>query len=251
MPETFTPVALANDTGQKLNAGYFNRLETNLETFDDRIAAVELGVLTPVPVGYSATLVINASLGGLFRCTATGNLVIADIQNGVDGQEIVVDILASGADRTITYGGTSTTVTVGQTWSGRFRYTSASNTWRYTADSSSGSSASSALVHTLSSSGTALTLDAAALAGYIKLITLTANCTFTFTGAVVGQAASLELVLIQDTTGGRTVVWPSSVRWSGGAPTLSTTASAVDRIVLTSYNGGGIWYGDLIGKTYA
>ena len=66
-----------------------------------------------------------------------------------------------------------------------------------------------------------------------------------------GRATTLELVLTQDATGGRTATWPGSVRWSGGAPTLTTTANAVNRLVFVSYNGGTTWYGDAIGVGYA
>jgi hypothetical protein len=101
-----------------------------------------------------------------------------------------------------------------------------------------------AQVHAVGNSGTALTLDASSTSGYIKTVTLTGNCTFTFTGATSGQAARLELVLTQDGTGSRTVTWPGSVQWASGvAPVLKTAAGAVDRFVLTSYNGGTTWFG--------
>jgi hypothetical protein len=79
-------------------------------------------------------------------------------------------------------------------------------------------------VHAVGNSGAALTIDASSSSGWVKTITLTANCTFTLTGAVAGRATTLELVLTQDATGSRAVTWPASVRWSGGAPTLSTAA---------------------------
>lgn len=106
-------------------------------------------------------------------------------------------------------------------------------------------------VHAVGNSGTALTLDVSTAAGWVKTVTLTGNCTFTFTGASAGRVATLELVLVQDATGGRAVTWPASVKWSGGAPTLTTTAAAVNRLVFTSYDGGTTWYGDLIGAGYA
>lgn len=105
-------------------------------------------------------------------------------------------------------------------------------------------------VHTVGNSTSALTLDPTAT-GPVKLITLNANCTITLTGATSGKASTLELVLTQDGTGSRTITWPAAVKWSGGAPTLSTAAAAIDRIVLTSYNGGTTWFGDLIGRAYA
>lgn len=107
-------------------------------------------------------------------------------------------------------------------------------------------------VHAVGNSGTTLTLDAASSSGYIKTITLTGNCTFTLTGASAGRAATLELVLTQDVTGGRSITWPSSVKWSNAAiPTISTAAASVSRVILTSYNGGTTWYGDLVGVAYA
>jgi hypothetical protein len=61
--------------------------------------------------------------------------------------------------------------------------------------------------------------------------TLGGNRTFTFTSVTLGQ--SLKLRLIQDGTGSRTITWPSGIYWPGGvAPTLTTTASRWDVIVL-------------------
>lgn len=105
-------------------------------------------------------------------------------------------------------------------------------------------------VHAVGNSGAALTLSASTT-GAVKTVTLNANCTFTLSGATSGVVAYLELVLTQDSGGSRTVTWPASVKWPGGAPTLSTAAFAVDRVVLTSYNGGTTWFGDLVGKAYA
>ena len=104
-------------------------------------------------------------------------------------------------------------------------------------------------VHTVGNSGSALTLDAASPSGAIKLITLTANCALTLAGATSGTVATLELVITMGGSGGYTITWPS-VKWSGGAPAISTAVGAVDRIVLTSYNGS-TWYGDLVGRGYA
>lgn len=49
------------------------------------------------------------------------------------------------------------------------------------------------------------------------------------TNPVVGQSGSIFIV--QDATGSRTLSWGSNWDWSNGiAPTLTTTASAVDRV---------------------
>lgn len=68
--------------------------------------------------------------------------------------------------------------------------------------------------------------------GQKQRATLTGNITtLNITAPSVGGAGNFMLKLIQDGTGGRTVTWPASVRWSGGtAPTLSTGAGAIDLI---------------------
>lgn len=109
-----------------------------------------------------------------------------------------------------------------------------------------------AAVHTVGNSSTSLAIDAASTSGWVKTITMTGNCTFTITGAVSGRVTTLELYLTQDGTGGRTATWPASVKWDGGtAPTLSTTAAAVDCIVLRTVNNGTTWLGNMAGKGYA
>lgn len=106
----------------------------------------------------------------------------------------------------------------------------------------------SVLVHSVGNSGSSLTITANT-SGCAKLITLNSNCTFALAGAVASEKCELELVLTQDGTGGRSVTWPGSVSWAGGAePSLSVAAGAVDRVVLTSYDGGTNWYGYLVGS---
>lgn len=101
-------------------------------------------------------------------------------------------------------------------------------------------------VVTHAASGAARQLDFGG--GNVFVVTLTANCTFTFTGAPASGEASILLVLVQDATGNRTVTWPGSVVWaSGTAPTLSTTANDVDFIVLESWDAGTTWYGFPVG----
>lgn len=69
---------------------------------------------------------------------------------------------------------------------------------------------------------------------------LSTSCNFTVTlggnrtmanptNAVAGQSGSIFIV--QDATGSRTLSWGSNWDWAGGtAPTLTTTANAVDRV---------------------
>lgn len=75
--------------------------------------------------------------------------------------------------------------------------------------------------------------------------TLTGNVTFSFTNPSSSPAGnSFVLVIVQDATGGRTVTWPASVLWdSGTAPTISSSANAVDLFTFISPDGGTTWYG--------
>lgn len=78
---------------------------------------------TPQTITYATTITPNAASGSLFRCTATGNLTLNDPTGGVNGQAVTVEILASGADRTLNFEGgvTAVTITSGQWWSGTLR----------------------------------------------------------------------------------------------------------------------------------
>lgn len=75
--------------------------------------------------------------------------------------------------------------------------------------------------------------------GNIADITLTASTTFTFGGHVVG---TYIIKLTQGGSGGYTVTWPASVKWSGGtAPTLTTTVGKTD--IVTLFHDGTNFYG--------
>jgi hypothetical protein len=92
---------------------------------------------------------------------------------------------------------------------------------------------------------TAYTIDLAG--GSVQILTLTGNCTFTFPTATAGQ--SFILLLKQDGTGGRTVTWPAAVKWPGGtAPTITSTASKMDKFVFTAADSN--WYGSVAGQNY-
>jgi len=73
-------------------------------------------------------------------------------------------------------------------------------------------------------------------------LTLTDNCSLSFTDPA--GPCNLILKLVQDGTGGRTVTWPTSVKWPDGgtAPTLSSSANAVD--IITFYFDGTNYYGN-------
>ena len=82
-------------------------------------------------------------------------------------------------------------------------------------------------------SGTALTINWNN--GNYQKVTLTGNCTFTFTNPLAGARYVLEL--LQDATGSRTITLPAAAKHpAGSAPTLTTTAGRVDLLFL-DYNG--------------
>ncbi len=85
--------------------------------------------------------------------------------------------------------------------------------------------------------------------GNVFNITLTANCTFTFTNPpTAGKAGTLFLTLKQDTVGSRTATWPITVLWAGGiAPTLATAPSVgSDFLQFNTLDGGATWYGEKV-----
>lgn len=87
--------------------------------------------------------------------------------------------------------------------------------------------------YSIGNSGTSKTIDWSN--GNRQYITMTGNCTFTFTAP--SNVTTIALRLVQDGTGSRTVTWPATVKWpSGTTPTLTTTASAVD-LINCYYNG--------------
>lgn len=97
----------------------------------------------------------------------------------------------------------------------------------------------------------ALTLNLAN--GNVFTVAHNANITtLTLSGATSGRMCSLSLRLTQDGTGGRTITWPASVDWpSATAPTLTTTANAVNWIELWTVDGGTTWFGALSGAGFA
>lgn len=82
----------------------------------------------------------------------------------------------------------------------------------------------------------------------VQKLTLSANCTISFSNPNEGGFYFLELR--QDGTGGRTVTWPANVKWAGGtAPTLTTTANRTD--LITFYFDGSYYCGVVSGQNFA
>lgn len=104
---------------------------------------------------------------------------------------------------------------------------------------------------TNATSGATATLDLEN--GNVFDVTLTANCTFTFSNPpATGKAGSFTLILRQDGTGSRTATWPAAVKWQEGlAPEISTAASAIDVMTFFTRDAGTTWFGFLAGQGMA
>lgn len=82
--------------------------------------------------------------------------------------------------------------------------------------------------------------------------TLTENTTIAFSNVPADNATSITIVFTQDGTGGRTVSWPASVEWAGGsAPTITSSANAVDVVTLMTPDQGTTWYGFTAGQDFS
>jgi hypothetical protein len=101
------------------------------------------------------------------------------------------------------------------------------------------------------SSGT-LTLDLET--GSVFEVILTQNVTSVVLAhpPAAGRAGSCSIILRQDATGGRTLSWPTSIKWAGGAPPpITTAAGAVDVFGLITRDGGQNWFGFPAGQNFS
>jgi hypothetical protein len=96
----------------------------------------------------------------------------------------------------------------------------------------------------LSISGAASTVNLSE--GNFATLTLTDDVTFTFNTGIQTGGVGFSLLTTQDGVGNRSIVWPVTVNWPGGnAPSITTTANAVDLFVFFSPDNGANWYGNL------
>lgn len=58
----------------------------------------------PVAVPYAASMTLNATAGNNLITTATGNITLNEPTGGVDGQLLTLRVIASGAQRVVTFG---------------------------------------------------------------------------------------------------------------------------------------------------
>jgi hypothetical protein len=98
----------------------------------------------------------------------------------------------------------------------------------------------------LGNTGAATTINLAA--GTVFTATLTDNCTFTFANpnGTASTGSSFTLILTNDATPSRSIVWPGSVAFSDGAvPARTTAASAKDIWFFFTPDGGSVYYGSI------
>ena len=101
-------------------------------------------------------------------------------------------------------------------------------------------------VNNIGNTGTAATIDLSN--GNFVTATLTGNCTFTFTTGLSSGAIAFTLLLTNDATPtpGRSIVWPTSVKWPNATvPTRTTTANRTDAYTFFTYDNGTTWWGNL------
>lgn len=106
----------------------------------------------------------------------------------------------------------------------------------------------------IGNSGAAFTV--ALSAANVQQVTLTAATTATFNnaGPITMDSVhqySFQLNVLQDATGSRTVVWPASVTWLTGNPSVNPTASALTIFSFYTDNAGTTWYGQQITQAAA
>jgi hypothetical protein len=98
----------------------------------------------------------------------------------------------------------------------------------------------------LGNTGAATTINLAA--GTVFTATLTDNCTFTFANpnGTASTGSSFTLILTNDATPSRSIVWPGTVQYSDGTvPARTTAATAKDIWFFFTPDGGSVYYGSI------
>ena len=98
----------------------------------------------------------------------------------------------------------------------------------------------------LGNTGAATTINLAA--GTVFTATLTDNCTFTFANpnGTASTGSSFTLILTNDATPSRSIVWPATVQYSDGTvPARTETATAKDIWFFFTPDGGSVYYGSI------
>ena len=78
----------------------------------------------------------------------------------------------------------------------------------------------------------------------------TGNITFTFANARDSGKLTTFVVIVAMGATARTITWPASVRWPGGATPALSGANLTDMFAFFSRDGGTTWFGSQVGKAW-
>ncbi len=102
-------------------------------------------------------------------------------------------------------------------------------------------------VNVVPASGGAQTVGAVSA----DIVTLTADCTFTFTSPPASTNKEFSLFTTQDATGGHAHLFPAAVKWSAGVqPLANTSPTKTAWWKFNSHDGGTTWYGLLMDDSF-
>ena len=238
MPETFSPIIWRNDQTPAINENNLNRLEVGVDAIDVRAAALERGITAPVTVPYATSITLNATQGALFRCTATGDLTLDDIVGGTNGQAIVLEVVASGAQRTLHFTGSTDSIDIaaGQRWIGTFRHDSGANTWTLTDGLGGGSSSSGNSLNILAPQTIAWAATITPNAALGALFRIVAVGDLTLNAPINGTDGQTVIVEVTASGGTRKVTFPS------GWPPVRIPTGGKWRGIFTYSTGNDTWY---------
>ncbi|MDV3199953.1 MAG: hypothetical protein Q8889_02400 [Candidatus Phytoplasma australasiaticum] len=221
--------------------------------------SLTIGTVTTVSPGSPATAsIVNGALNlGIPRgnagadgaAGATGATGAAGATGATPSITPAATALAAGAAPTVTKTGTDAapTLTFGIPAGATGATGQTGQTGQTGAQGPSGDTAAYVAGGTLANASTTALL---ATGPRTTSYTLAGAVTFTLANGASGQSYTHTLLLVQDSTGGRTVTWPVGVRWHKGVkPTLTTTAGAYDLVHLLWT--GAIWVGILGGQALA
>jgi hypothetical protein len=218
----------------------------------------DLNVLAPQNIPYATTITPDASSGALFRVTAVGDFTLADPINGTDGQAVVVEVIASGGQRTVNFAGggvAPVAIPDGSRWTVTMRYNSADSVWLLAGGGSGGGGSGVTTINGLTG---VVTLDADDLADGSTHVMMTSGERTKLGGVATSATANATDAQLRDraTHSGSQVAATisdftesaqdaaASMLTAGSHTGLTATyVDASNRLDLTVTGGGGAGYG--------
>ena len=199
---------------------------------------------TPISLYYSTTAAAVPTSGNL----VAGELALNTLDEKLyfKNSTGTVKLLASNAATTQGYPGAGVANSTGTAWGTSYTTSGSGTVLALNNTPTLTNPTITNYVETPFSANSSTAITLALTNGTVQIITLTGNATITMPAAVSGK--SFTILLRQDATGSRTVTW-STVSWpSATAPTITATASKMDKYVFIS--DGTYWYGSNAGQNY-